>query len=360
MILIVLVVVSIVVIAGSNPSLKGKVCLVTGATRGIGKGIALGLAEQGAVVWVTGRSLSQDDITTTDKLLGGTLYDIANDINNIGGISRYIQCDHKDDNQVINVINEITKVDGRLDILVNNAFQVPVDPSGIQDKDLLFKDFWEQPGWFWDSFNNVGLRSHYITSVYAVPLMQKTVKLNKNTPSPKPMIVHVSSFGGISYSFNVAYGVGKAGCDRMAKDMAIELTKEGIDCLSVWPGVVRTERMTHILDSGDWKKRTGLGTPSEFIETPRLSGRVIASLFNDQERSRRNGKVTVIAEAAKELGVTDINGSIPPSIRSLKFLIPSLVYGKDDNPNPFIKTLLGLVPDVLLPMSLMEGGPPPQ
>ena len=142
--------------------------------------------------------------------------------------------------------------------------------------------------------------------------------------------------------------------------MAIELTKEGIDCLSVWPGVVRTERMTHILDSGDWKKRTGLGTPSEFIETPRLSGRVIASLFNDQERSRRNGKVTVIAEAAKERGVTDINGSIPPSIRSLKFLIPSLVYGKDDNPNPFIKTLLGLVPDVLLPMSLMEGGPPPQ
>jgi dehydrogenase/reductase SDR family member 1 len=342
-----------------STALKGRVCVVTGGTRGIGRGIATGLAEQGATVWVTGRSLNTDKITPTDKKLGGTLEDIQKDINSLGGVARCFQCDHKDDSQVEALFKEIEKVDGRLDLLVNNAFQVPVNPSGEEDKDLLFRDFWEQPGWFWDSFNDVGLRSHYIASVYAVPLLKKTVSKCKNG-DPNPMICHVSSFGGVSYSFNVAYGVGKAGVDRMAKDMAVELKKENIDCISVWPGVVRTERMVDILDSGDWKRRTGLGTPSDFVESPRFTGRVIAALYNEKNRQqKRNGKVTVIAEAAKELNVIDMNSSIPPSIRSLKFLIPSLVYGKIESRSALLKSVLNLVPDILLPMSFMEGGPPP-
>ena len=116
--------------------------------------------------------------------------------------------------------------------------------------------------------------------------------------------------------------------------------------------------MVDILDNGTWKKKTGLGTPSDFIESPLLSGRVIASLYNDI--NRKNGKVTVIAEAAKDYGIVDVNGKIPPSIRSIRFLIPSLIYGKVENPPMILKKLLDLVPDYLLPMSLMEGGPPPQ
>jgi len=197
LIIIISIIISSTVSSSLSPSsssssllLKGKICLVTGSSRGIGRGIALGLAEQGATIWVTGRSLNKETITKTDEKLGGTLEDLSNEINKLGGICRVYQCDHKDDNQVENLFKEINKIDGKLDLLVNNAFQVPVDPSGKEDKDLLFKDFWDQPGYFWDSFNNVGLRSHYISSVYAVPLMKKDIN------SPNPLIVHISSFGG--------------------------------------------------------------------------------------------------------------------------------------------------------------------
>ena len=107
--------------------------------------------------------------------------------------------------------------------------------------------------------------------------MRKTKPIS---PSQKPLIVHISSFGGVSYSFNVAYGVGKAGVDRMARDMNQELSKLGIICLSVYPGVVRTERMKEVLDSGTWRDRTGLDLPPEFIESPKLTGQVIATLFH--------------------------------------------------------------------------------
>ena len=147
----------------------------------------------------------------------------------------------------------------------------------------------------------------------------------------------------------------------MAKDMAVELKKLNIDCISVYPGVVRTERMIGIIDSGDWKKRSGLSTPLEYNESPIFTGRVIASLLLEEDRKNRNGKVTVIAEAARELGIKDISGITPPSIRSLKFLIPSIVYGKinnNDNIPNFLKYILNNIPDILLPMSFMEGGLP--
>lgn len=146
-------------------------------------------------------------------------------------------------------------------------------------------------GWYWDALIDVGLRSHYIASCYAVPLMRKSTQ--------SPLIVHVSSFGGISYSFNVAYGVGKAGVDRMARDMNHELAKLGIQCLAVYPGVVRTERMRDVLDSGEWRRRTGLDTPRRFIESPRLTGEVIAALFDrgnhDGTTQSYAGKVEAIS-----------------------------------------------------------------
>lgn len=104
---------------------------------------------------------------------------------------------------------------------------------------------------------NVGLRSHYVATVSAFPLLKKAALKGKK----KPVIIHISSFGGVSYSFNVAYGVGKAAVDRMSADMHIELKSEGIACLSLYPGVVRTERMVSMLDTGEWEARTGLATP---------------------------------------------------------------------------------------------------
>ena len=217
--------------------------------------------------------------TATELKLGGTLQELEQSINaNSEGQIIGIYCDHKNDNEVKNVIDTIDKNEGRLDILVNNAFQIP---DNSKDKDLLFKNFWEQsPLEFYDIVMNVGLRSHYVTSYYACNLLNKTARIEMKLSSDvrrMPLIAHVSSFGGISYSFNVAYGVGKAGVDRLAKDMHIELKPYGINTISVYPGVVRTERMEGILAGeaeSEWTKRTGLAIPTEYIETPELTGTI--------------------------------------------------------------------------------------
>jgi dehydrogenase/reductase SDR family protein 1 len=202
-----------------------------------------------------------------------------------------------------------------------------------------------------------------------VPLLKQTKERfysKEGSKGTSPLIVHISSFGGVSYSFNVAYGVGKAGVDRMAADMHIELKSLGISCLSLYPGVVRTERMVEILDSGFWTKKTGLGCPKDLIESPILTGRVIAGLMDNTCNllPASSGKVLVTSEIANVMNIQDINGNNPPSIRSLKFLIPALVSGqltkmKQEN-NALVSQLIKYVPDILLPMSLMAGGAPQQ
>ena len=249
---------------------------------------------------------------------------------------------------------------GRLDLLVNNAFQTPRPADGAEDPDLPFRNFWEQPLWLWDTLHRVGLRSHYVASHFAFPLLRATK--SRNTSST-PLILHISSFGGVSYSFNVAYGAGKAGVDKLAKDMAVELRPEGIACLALYPGVVRTERMQTILDGGEWTRRTGLAALPSCTESPEFAGRVVAALFEQTQREgcRGSGRVVVAAEAARELGVRDVDGSLPPSIRSLCFLIPSVVLGRaKDTPAVLRDLLVRLSPDILLPMSMMGGGPPNQ
>jgi NAD(P)-dependent dehydrogenase (short-subunit alcohol dehydrogenase family) len=173
-------------------------------------------------VYVTGRSANNS--TITEEALGGTLEDLAESITALGGTCIPVRCDHNNDDEVKAVFDRIEKDHGKLDILVNNVFQKPNPPNGERDDNLLFKNFWEQPGWFWDALADVGLRSHYIASVYAVPLLRSAKTAN---PSKNPLIVHISSYGGITYTFNVAYGVAKAGVDRMAKDMNIELKPLG-------------------------------------------------------------------------------------------------------------------------------------
>lgn len=184
-----------------RPKLSGKVALVTGATRGIGRGIALGLAEAGATVYVTGRS-SGDRVT--EAALGGTLESTVEEIHARGGVGHALVCDHSDDGQVAEAFRRIEEKEGRLDLLVNNAFQTPVPPNRQADPDLLFRNFWEQPPWFWDALHSVGLRSHYVASFHAFPLLRKS-----KSEGGTPLVVHISSFGGVSYSFNVAYGVAK-------------------------------------------------------------------------------------------------------------------------------------------------------
>lgn len=290
---------------------KPRVAVVTGASRGIGRGIALELGVQGMTVYVTGRSSTAS--STTDSNVGGSITETANDITAAGGCGIAVAVDHNKDDQVKALFERIQAEQGRLDLLVNNAFQL----NSIETKG----SFWEQGAASWDSIHAVGLRSHYIASCYAAPLMIQTAK-----QGPPPLIVNVSSFGGLAYTFNVAYGVGKCAVDRLARDMSIELEDHGVAVVSVWPGLVRTERSQHLIDTGEWEGKTGMSTNN--MESPRFTGRAVVALCNDQKLMDITGKVVVVAEAAKKYGFTDIDGTVPPSIRSLKFMLPTYALPK--------------------------------
>jgi len=196
--------------------LTGRVCLVTGAGRGIGKGIALQLGEAGAIVYITGRTKANLD-------------ECAQEIKARGGTPIPVQMDHGKDQDVDELFKRIASEQaGKLDILVNNAY------AGVN---MIFKStgkkFWEtDPIETWDCINGVGLRGHYHCTTLASRIM---VENNQG------LIVNISSPGGLRYLFNVAYGIGKAGCDRMAADCAFELKKNNVAMISLWPGAVKTE-----------------------------------------------------------------------------------------------------------------------
>lgn len=172
----------------ASGKLAGKVCLVTGAARGIGRGIALGLGEQGATVYVTGR--------TESNLLA-----TAEEVQKRGGKAVAVVCDHNKDDEIQRLFDQIRKDEGKLNVLVNNCF-----PAAQKLFETSDKKFWEKgPGW-WDLVNTAGLRSHYIASQLAVPMM-----MPEADAGDVALIVTVSSFGGIGkYIFDVAYGVGKS------------------------------------------------------------------------------------------------------------------------------------------------------
>ena len=206
-------------------SLSGRVCLVTGASRGIGKGCARGLAELGATVYITGRNRDTLDASAKD----------------IGANCIAIVCDHAHDDQVEQLFERIkTENDGRLDLLVNNCYAAVPTLLGKESSANIQK-FWEQDPLIWDTVNRVGLRANYIASVYAARMM---------TARGTGLIANMSSMGGIGYIFNTAYGVGKCAMDRMAADMNHELRETGVHAVSVWPGAVKTELIQeHILDA---------------------------------------------------------------------------------------------------------------
>ena len=259
-----------------------RVALVTGATRGIGRGIALALAGAGWTVAFTGR-------TATGEL---SLASTAQQVRERGGRPLPLPCDHADDASVARAFETLRRETGRLDILVNNVFAIP-------QGDFWTAPFWEQPIALWDRMHTVGLRSHYVASVHAAPRLIES----------RGMIANVSSFAGGSYQLNVAYGVGKAGVDRLAHDMARELRPHGVAAFSLWPGVVRTE---FIVDNAE-----ALPFSLEVSESPELTGRAVLALADDGERMESTGRRLVVAELAERYGFTDVDGTRPPSLRRL-------------------------------------------
>jgi dehydrogenase/reductase SDR family protein 1 len=267
--------------------LSGQVAVVTGASRGIGKGVALELGAAGAKVYLTGRTV-QEGVAALPGTIGAT----AKEVTELGGEGVAIQCDHSDDDAIIALWKRIKEEEGRVDILVNNVF------AGPDEEDILneAKGFWELPIGIWDEIIHVGCRSHYVSSHEAVPMMIE---------NGSGLIVNISSFAGLAYVFNLAYGVGKAAVDRMSKDMGHELKEHNVTCVSMWPGWVKTERLV---------KRKAEGSMPYGIEkgeTPRFTGRGVVALATDPNRMERSGQVLIVHEIAHEYGFTDVDGSQP-------------------------------------------------
>ena len=270
-------------------SLHNKVTLVTGASRGIGKGVAHALGEAGATVYITGRT---EDLSHATVPLPGTIHETATLVTQAGGRGIAMRCDHRDDDQVRAVFDRIQAEQGRLDLLVNNAW------SGYQAKQSSKKSgfhtsFWKLPPTFWDTMFTVGVRSHYVTSGYAAAQMVQ---------QEAGLIIHLTAAAGEKYAENVAYGVSKAAVNRMAADMAHELQPYQVSVVGLCPDIVATEMLM--------KGRQGQGL-AKWMESPLFVGRAVVALAGDPQISEKTGQVYRTRALAREYGFTDIDGHQP-------------------------------------------------
>ncbi len=267
-----------------------RVVVVTGASRGAGKGIAEALGSKGHIVYLTGRTEKENSAG-----LPGTIYATAEAVTAAGGTGIAVNCDHADDDQVKALFERVTTEQGRLDILVNNVTALP---DGITDSG----PFWEKSLAQTQLFD-VGLRSHYVASYFAAPLL---------LASGSGLVVNTSSFGGRIYMHGPAYGAGKAAIDKMAHDMAVDFKPYNVAVIALWMGLMLTER-TQAVFTAEPDKYAAL---METIETPQFPGLVIDALAKDPKLMERSGTVCIAAEIAEALGVRDSNGKQPPSHRT--------------------------------------------
>ncbi|WP_300681890.1 SDR family NAD(P)-dependent oxidoreductase [Nocardioides sp.] len=258
-----------------------RVALVTGASRGVGQGIAVGLAESGWTIHVTSRDTDRL-VTTLERIEAA------------GGVGIGHACEHTDDADIDRVVADVWDAAGRIDLLVNNAWAGPRMNHAHPER------FWERPRSDWETLIGVGLRAHWSASHAVAPLM---------VGQGSGVIVNVSSIGARAYLHSVLYGISKAGLDKMTFDMAAELQPFGVSAVSLWPGLVRTEQL---LASG---VRDIAGVPVDDAETPELQGRVLAALLADPALAERTGTAVITAELAAEYGLTEPGGARPVSPR---------------------------------------------
>lgn len=276
------------------------VALVTGASRGAGRGIARALGQHGCTVYVTGRSAGQPS-----GALPGTIQATAEEVTAAGGRGVAVRCDHADAEQVADLFAQIERDEGRLDILVNNACAI--------------HDALTQPGTFWEKpialgrMIDVGVKSSYDASWHAAQIMVR---------QGSGLIAFTSAPGAVHYCLDPAYGAHKAGLDKLAADMAVDLDGTGVSAVSVWMGALATERMQAIIDSD----RDKYGHLADSLETPDFTGHAIWALFNDPDLQQLSGQAVIGAEMATRYGFTDAGGRIPLSARDTHKVAPRENY----------------------------------
>jgi NAD(P)-dependent dehydrogenase (short-subunit alcohol dehydrogenase family) len=250
---------------------RTHVAVVTGASRGAGRGIATALLGAGWRVYLTGRT-----VTDTGD----------------GGIP--VVVDHRDDAEVAALFDRVGDECGALDLLVNNA-------AAVHDELTSPKPFWEKPLALADVLD-VGLRSAYVASWYAAPLMVR---------ARRALIAFTSSPGSVCYMHGPAYGAQKAGIDKLAADMAVDFADTGVATISIWMGILLTEKLCSAFDGHP----EALAKTAEHAETPEFTGRVIDALYRDPGLAELSGQTVIGAELATRYGITDSGGRRPPSHR---------------------------------------------
>ncbi|HPB30623.1 MAG TPA: SDR family NAD(P)-dependent oxidoreductase [Candidatus Sumerlaeota bacterium] len=268
--------------------LKNWIALVAGASRGVGKGVALGLGEAGATVYVTGRTVIPGN---GPMGLPGTIRETADDVNRLGGTGIPVLCDHSDDSQVVALFEQIDREHGRIDMLVNSVW------GGyehmVENNEFTWAyPFWMQPVRRWDAMFSAGVRAHYVASMLAARRMVK---------QGSGLIINISFWAAQKRMGNVAYGVAKAATDRMTLYMAEELKPHGVAVVCIYPGLVRTESVMRAAEFMDLSNS----------ESPQFIGRAVAALASDPDIMKRTGTVCVAASLGLEYGFKDIDGRQP-------------------------------------------------
>jgi NAD(P)-dependent dehydrogenase (short-subunit alcohol dehydrogenase family) len=278
------------------------VAIVTGASRGAGRGIARALGSHGCAVYITGRSEKEGDAE-----MPGTIYSTAKEVTEAGGQGIAVRCDHSDDEQVGTMIERVIAEQGRIDILVNNA-------CAVSDALSAPGQFWEKPRHIGNMID-VGVRSGFVASWFAAPHMVR---------QDKGLVVFTSSPGAMHYCFGPAYGAHKAGVDKMAFDMGIDFADAGanVAAVSIWMGALTTERLVGMMEAMPEKFTHLEGA----LETPDYTGHVVWAIYHDPQFMRFNGRIVIGAESGQGFGITDIAGKFPPSARDTTGAAPPEYY----------------------------------
>lgn len=263
--------------------LKDKIAVVTGASRGIGKGIAIALGARGCTVYVTGRTTGSGErtIDTTARL-----------VTEAGGEGRAIRCDHGNDADIAALFARIGREVDHIDYLVNNVYKIPDPPA-------WGGGFWDHPIQIWDDQVGIGLRAHYVASWHAAKLLFAA--------GPGAAILNVSSPGGQSYHFSCSYGAGKAGLDRLTADMAIELKPKGVAAVVLYPGSVSTEFIQ------DAAKVRAMDLSQS--QSPQFVGRAAVALLTAPDLMARSGTIQWVEDLAEEFDLREDDGRRPPRYR---------------------------------------------
>ncbi len=290
--------------------LAGRVAVVTGASRGAGRGVALELGAAGATVYVTGRTTRARPATAASSRYGGmlaqagldampgTVDDTADEVTRLGGVGVAAPCDHTRDADVAALFARVDREQGRLDLLVNNAWggHEAFDPGAFT------APFWEQPLDQWEAMFPGGVRNHLLASRHAAPLLVR---------QGRGLIVTTTFWDGGAYlAGNLFYDLAKAAMTRLAFGVAEELRPHGVASVAVSPGWMRTELVLafHRTDEARWHTRPDLAR----TESPRYLGRAVAALAADPDVLARSGRVYRVAELAREYGFTDVDGRVVP------------------------------------------------